>query len=241
MTSRRKSRLARLEEKKQKRTTFIYGLLTIALLIFIVFVGFPNAAKFSGFIGGKIREDDVIVNTDNTPPAPPFLYMSKNFTNENKIQIEGRAEAGSTVKIKNTRKATSTDVVVGSDGTFLADIILLEGENQIYSLAVDSAGNESGNSKFYTVTYDKDLPEIIILEPENEKTFYGGGERKITIKGITDIDNTVYVNDRWVVVNTGGLFSIQTELVEGENIFKIRAIDSAGNEIEEEIKVNFVK
>jgi len=235
---RRYSRLNRLEESKNKRTAFVFGGLTLLLIIFLIFFGVPTIAKFGAFIADIKNSEEPVEILDKTPPAPPQIDQPPEFTNKLSIQMTGSAEPGSTVTFFLNNKQKET--VVGEDGQFSIPFPLNKGENKVYATARDKAGNESTSSKVYTITFDNKISELTVLEPVTGAIFTGKSEQSIVVKGIVDTGATVTVNSRLAVVDPQGNFSANIILTEGSNSIEIKAEDEAQNQFQKTITVTYI-
>lgn len=231
------SRLAASEEKKNLRQTIIFGGLTIVLLIVFIFFGLPAIAKFVGFLSDLRTGTTPIDVNDKTPPAPPQITPPPEATKEQKVQIEGKTEAGATVKLFLNDKEDET--VADKDGKFTVNFLLRKGENTFAASAKDLAGNESQKSKEYTIIFDNQAPILDISSPSDGTTFYGSKQRQILIEGKTEIGASLTINDRFVSVAEDGTFVFGTSLADGNNTFNIKAEDKAGNKTEKSLSVTF--
>lgn len=235
MTQRNYSRLAEIEKEKNRRTTFVYVGLTILFIIFLIVFGIRVVSQAAGFLTGP--EDGLFDNQDKTPPAPPRINYIPEFTNKDELIIEGTSEAGS--KIQIDFDDSDKEILVGSDGSFTTTVNLNEGENTFSFVAVDTAGNESTRTKSYTVSFDKEKPEVEIISPADGAKFYSSAQKKINIEGKTESSASVTINDRVVVLNSEGKFSFATELGDGENNFNVKSTDKAGNMTEKDVKYHY--
>ncbi|MCJ7805112.1 Ig-like domain-containing protein [Patescibacteria group bacterium] len=231
------SRLASVEEKRNIRRAFIFGVLTIAAIVFLFTIGLNVLTKFVGVISDLRKTSTPIEKTDTTPPPPPRLDTLPDATNNSKIQITGSSEPGSTVEL--FVNGAKNESLAGNDGVFSFDIYLDNGSNNIYATAKDSAGNESGKTPTYEVIYSKNPPKIDISSPSDGAKFYGNKQQQITISGKTSPDSSVTINDRIVGLQDDGSFSSSVFLNDGDNTFKIKVQDKAGNTAEKSITVNY--
>lgn len=233
----RMSLLTRKEEKRNLRKAFLYGFLTILLGITIFFLGVPALIKLAIFVG-KINSSFIPPEqSDNVPPSPPVFEPLFEATNSATISLSGFAESESTLKLffNNEEKETLVD----NDGTFVFnDLNLKDGQNKIYAVAIDKAGNESSDSKRVSVLYDNEAPELEINQPQDGETITDEDNR-IELIGKTEEGNDVLINDHFVVVDSEGNFNYQISLNEGENEIKIISKDKAGNQTEKTIKINY--
>jgi hypothetical protein len=231
------SRLETVEERKNIRRTFIFGVLTIAFIVFLFTLGIPLLVKFTGFFTDLGKTQKPIDKTDTIPPAPPQIKIPADYTNQTSVEITGNTEAGATVKLfynNNTQ-----EVLADRDGKFTFNLQLNKGENTVSATAKDTNGNESQKTQTYTITFDNEPPEIKIDSPSDGAEFYGSKERQLTIKGKTESEADLTINDRVVAVDDDGSFAFLTTLSEGENTFKIKATDKAGNTEETSLTVSF--
>ncbi|QQG47153.1 MAG: hypothetical protein HY044_03350 [Candidatus Woesebacteria bacterium] len=231
------SRLSRLEEKRSIRSAFVFGVLTIGILILMVFFGIPLVTKFAGIVTDIKQSNQPIQKNDTTPPPPPNFNYIPDFTNQNKIVVSGNTEAGATVTIYFND--TQTDVVSDNNGNFSSEFNLSDGANSFYGIAKDKSGNKSNESQHYKVTLDKKAPKLTISSPHDGDKFLGDKNKQISIQGMTDPSTQITINDRFVSVSDDGSFKYQTTLSDGDNNFSVKAIDSAGNKTEQILKVNY--
>ena len=179
------SRLARIEEKRNLRSAVVYVLLTLILIIFLLYFGLPTTAKIAGFLADLRGSTLPVEPNDTTPPAPPVFEPLDEFTQKPVITVKGRAEPGAKVSVFLNDKLKE-EVVVDASGNFVTDLPILAGENTLYALAQDESGNQSTQSKLFTITYDKKAPDLVIAEPADGTSFSGSNQKQITIKGITE-------------------------------------------------------
>jgi len=234
----RRSRLRRKEEARSLRQAIFFGTLTVVLALGLVFLGIPVLIRMAIFLG-ELRSSSLPVETkDVLPPAPPRLRPLLEATNSAQIIVQGFAEPGSTVEVLLGGISTKK-IIAEDDGAFKASgITLTLGRNEIIVTATDEAGNTSQESGKINIDYDETPPELEVSEPADGATLFGE-ENKITIKGKTEEKTTVTVNDRFVIVDSGGNFEYPFTLDEGENTILVVATDKAGNKTEKEIKVTY--
>ncbi len=193
-------------------------------------------AIFLGNIRGSSKLPE---QADTIPPSPPRIVVPFEATNSAQFSLKGYSEPGASIKVFNSGLSFG-ETVVDSEGSFaIENLKLTAGRNEITAVAQDAAGNESQSSMPAIVDYDTTPPDLEITHPEEGETITGF-ESEITIEGKTEEGGIkVSVNDRLVIVSPEGGFSYQYSLKEGENTFKIIAIDKAGNQTEKELKVNY--
>ena len=231
------SRLAQVEEKRNIKKAVLYILLLLVGFVFVIFLGLPTLIRFAGFVGELGKSDRTIEVSDITPPAPPQFDQIPEYTNKESLSIEGTSESGATITI--TANNNSSDVIAGSDGKFNFIFNLDKGENSISAVAKDTAGNKSTETKVYKIVFDNEEPEINISSPKDGDSFYGSGQRQLTIKGSVSENVSLYINDRFIPLKEDNSFVFSTTLSEGENKFEIKAKDPSQNETSTSLTVNF--
>lgn len=231
------SRKAITEERNNKRRAIIYIILTIGGLLFLIFLGIPLTAKMASFLGEIKKSNQKIEKEDTIPPATPYIQTPPDYTNLPKVEIKGETEPG--ISILVNANSQMEEIVSTKEGIFTYNFQLKEGENKIYFVAKDSAGNESAQSKVYTIIYDNTPPEITIKSPKDGESFYGSKQRQITIEGETKDAETLRINGQIVIIENNNSFNYAVTLQEGRNNFEIVAEDKAGNKTTERLTVDF--
>jgi hypothetical protein len=237
MRKRYYSRRASIEERKNIRQAFLFGVLAIVGLIILVTFGLPLVAKFASFLTNIKQSELPVEQEDKTPPAPPRFDAFPEVTNKLSIEINGNAEPGSTVVLFLNQK--KEEVITNNDGGFNYTFSLNKGKNTISALAKDNSGNESQKTDVLTVTFDNQPPDLEILKPEDGSEFFGSRQRQITIEGKTEEGATLTINDRVVVVDENGDFVFTKSLSEGDNSFLIKSKDKSENITEKTINLRF--
>lgn len=207
------------------RRFFILTASIVVILLGTYFVGLT-------ILGSISTREDTFTQRDRVAPPPPLLSSIPQASSSAKLNIRGFAEAGSTVTLfLNNNKKDSQ--LVGSEGQFAFEEINLElGENEIYTIAKDAAGNESRQSTVYKVTVDQKPPKLEVTEPENNTIIKeeNGKQTFVLVRGTVEGGATVTVNEYQAIVRDEGNFEYRLPLTkEGENIIKIEAKDLAGN------------
>jgi len=228
------SRLARKQEAKNLRRAVLFGFLSLILVLCLVFLGLPLLIKMAVFLG-NIRSSYLPSEKDDTiPPPAPLLLPLPEATSSAQLNLSGFAEPGATVEIF-VSGISQEKIVADNNGSFSVDNLrLTEGKNEIYALATDKAGNVSQPSEKASVFLDQTPPQLTILQPPNNTTFYGL-QKRVEIKGETEEEASVIINDHLAVMEAGGKFRYSLTLLGGENKVKIVATDKAGNKTEEEL------
>jgi len=189
-----------------------------------------------GGLNGDGSSDDLV--SDNIPPPPPQIALLPEATNSASLEIVGDAELDSTL-ILFLNGIEIKKILIGNEGKFrIGPIKLDEGENNLFAKAVDLAGNESQESVRQIIFFDKEPPTLEIESPQNGDSFFDD-QKEITIKGKTEKDAIVNINERKVIVNLEGEFESVYSLSEGTNEILIVSSDKAGNKTQESLKVYY--
>lgn len=234
---RRYSRLRQIEERKNIKNAYYYIFLSITAVLFLIFFGLPTIVKLAGFVGDLAKSDKAIELNDITPPAPPHFDEIPEYTNIENLDITGRSENGATIII--TANGDVSEVVANSDGNFTFVFNLQDGENMILAKAKDQAGNESQPTKEFKIVYDNDEPELTITSPADGSSYYGTGQKQVSITGNVDEEVSLSINERSVEINDDNTFKFNATLSEGENKYEIKATDPSGNETSITLTLNF--
>ncbi|EKE06141.1 MAG: hypothetical protein ACD_19C00079G0046 [uncultured bacterium] len=237
MTVKRYSRLASVEERKNIKNAYFYVILSILAVIFLVFLGLPILVKFAGFVGDVAKSDKPVEINDITPPAPPQFGQLPEFTKKEILEIQGKSESGATISVRANNHIT--EVVANNDGVFSFSFNLLDGENTIDAKASDLSGNESTQTQTYKITYDNNEPKLEVTSPADGTSYFGSGQRQLSIKGTVNENVDLTINGRIIALKDGDTFSFSTTLAEGENKFEVKAIDPSGNETSTTLTINF--
>lgn len=236
---RKNSRLARTEGKRLMRQTWILLVITIVTLYSIFRWGVPMIINMAVFLGDLKASGEPIGQEDTLPPSTPVLSYLPIATTSASLTINGYTEAEADVKLYRSGSELA-DTIADDSGNFeFLDVLLFEDENTFYTVATDLAGNESAQSNRVSIIFDTDAPELTIDTPSNDAQFFGEARRTITVNGSCDPNSDIRVNEYSVVVSAAGLYSTTIRLEEGDNHIKVVAIDKAGNQTEETVKVKY--
>ena len=219
--------------QKKTKNSIIFVLLTTLVIIFLFFTGIKILTYTINFFTNLKSSNTSPNSSDTLPPKVPDVYSFNEYTNLQKIVIKGGAEPSSVVYLNLNGKVLNT--VADSDGVYIFDLTLKEGNNDFYLYSKDSSGNESGKTKTFTVIEDITEPLLQIDQPSDNSTFTGVKNKLLEIKGITESGVELKVNDKFVNVNDDGTFIYKYDLNIGENTIKLSVKDRAGNETSKEL------
>ena len=193
--------------------------------------------------------------TDDVGPQTGALTNGSS-TNDQRPQLSGTAEAGSTVTIYDGGIAIGT-AVVSSNGTwtFTPSVDLSESTHQITVRATDAAGNTGPASPVFTLTVDLTppaTPTAIVLTDDTgtiRGTITSGtatDASKPILAGTGEPGGTITIYDNGVVVGTttvlpNGTWSIRPDgpLPDGAHSITVVETDAAGNQSAASAPINF--
>lgn len=231
------SRKSKVEERKNMRKAFLFGLLTIGAIVLFAFYGLGTLAKFVVFLGDLKKGNQPVQSDDTTPPIPPRFEPIPKETNKNNLDVKGSTEPGATVIL--VLNGRDYELLANNEGEFSFSANLVDGDNVISAFSQDNAGNKSNKTETQTVILDTSAPSLDITKPQDGSSYYGSKERQLVIEGKTEEEAKVSINGRNVVVETGGVFTFLTTLSEGTNALVVKAEDQAGNITEKTLTVMY--
>jgi len=222
------------EELTKQLVKTLIILVSLVILLILSFTVFAPAfgSIFKIFSRGNLGNALVI------KPSKPLLSQLPNATKETKIKVNGYAQEGMTIKLYvNGPEKGST--VVGGDGLFVfEEIELIKGRNTVFAKAIDSKGIESDTTDTYIVVVDNEEPKIELDSPKDGDTVRNL-DKRITVKGKVNEKVNLTVNDQVAIVKADMTFEHVIGVEEGDVEIKIKAVDEAGNEKEETLKVKY--
>jgi len=115
---------------------------------------------------------------------------------------------------------------------------LEEGKNILYLEGVDETNDKKEKSSLYEIVYINKKPALTIETPDDNSTT---DKSEISVRGETEKDVFIKINNRPIVVDADGKFSDSVRLKEGENEIEISAHDLAGNQTLKTIKITYSK
>lgn len=231
------SRLSRREIKQSKKKLF-YAIAGIIIVLFLLFkFGIPLLTQFSLFIAGGSQANDTTQTSDKPMfIAPPVLNQQFTATNSAQISVSGTAQTKEQVKLYVNNQVVDTQDTK-DDGSFtFNNVTLSQGDNNI-TAKVKKDTKESDFSNALTITYKNKAPSLDVNSPSDGQSF--SKDPSLVVKGKTDPDAKVTVNDFQAIVNDDGTFSYNMQMQNGDNQLKIVAMDAAGNKTEKDIKVTY--
>jgi len=217
---------SRLERKytsrdQRKAVILIIGSLIIAAVLLIY--GLPLVFNLTGAISNLNRKSTV-ETTKTIAPNIPIFFQNYAATFSATIKIAGTADPNATIEIFQNGVSLGTNKA-DDTGKFLQTVDLEKGQNIFTAVAINDNGQKSEPSESYFIKLITTKPKLDVLI--NDKT----------ITGQTDQGNSVAINDRLIIVDKDGKFSLTPNLASGENKFLIVAVDPAGNQTKKELTI----
>lgn len=234
--NRNRSRLSNLKETRIRKNLFL-SLAGIAIVIFIVIkFGLPFLVNLTLFLSGSRSSEVSTQNNSIQFISPPIINPMSSATNSASVTISGNSSPNQTVNLY-INNSLMDKVKTKSDGSFTFTESLTPGENIIkVNATVDNKTSDFSDTQ--TVIFKNALPSLTIDSPSDGQVF-SKDQNLIQVKGKTDSDVKLTINDLWVIVDENNNFSYSLTLKNGENPIKVTATDQAGNKKEVDLKVNY--
>ncbi len=161
---------------------------------------------------------NITVHRDSVPPNLIILSpLNGTRTNEDLILIIGSVNDDARTVFING------ETITVENGEFQHSVLILnEGSNRIRITAEDITGTRT--TRVLRIIKDTIPPDLAVTEAPVLTN-----ENMVTIRGTVDPGSTLMVNNQ-PIIPAGGTFSAEIELLEGENIIEVWAIDDVGNE-----------
>ncbi len=140
------------------------------------------------------------------------------WINERMLSVQGAVQPGIRVQVNQT------EAQVDEEGNFNVDIVLDEGENVVRIEAIDAVENVSVEER--RVYLHTRPPALSLTTVQDGMTVR---EPSLLVVGQSVPQVNIWLNGRELVVDSQGGFQGLVELIEGENIVRVEAMDRAGN------------
>lgn len=231
-------RIERIQEKKLKNRIILYVALFFFVLYFIFTFGIKLLLNTSSFISGLFPQPSTTPSTKTEDSFSSIDISSiPQATNSAKIIISGSVLNFDILEFYlNSEKVKE---IKSSSDTFDEEISdLQKGDNDIYIMARSEDRKRKKNTITYKVFYKNEKPKLEITEPSDSSTT---NNQEIRVKGNTDKETYIHINDSPVVVDASGNFETLIRLKDGDNQIVITAQDIAGNMETKTINVSYQK
>ncbi|HBL9988542.1 TPA: non-fimbrial adhesin SiiE [Salmonella enterica subsp. enterica serovar Sternschanze] len=204
-------------------------------------------------VAGNIREFDpqnVILDTVISPltvvlrEADDSGKVGDWITNKSHVTIDGTAEAGSTLTIRNPQGVVIATLVVGNDGRWSAELDLREGSNAFVVVSEDKAGNSQQKDILIEHDTQIEISDISLSRDTNSGDKYDliTNNKSPVLVAMTDPGATVQVYINGVLQGTveasssGNIsYTMPANSADGEYQVQFVATDTAGNRVESAI------
>ncbi|EBK7100790.1 Ig-like domain repeat protein [Salmonella enterica] len=204
-------------------------------------------------VAGNIREfgpQNVILDTVISPltvvlrEADDSGKVGDWITNKSHVTIDGTAEAGSTLTIRNPQGVVIATLVVGNDGRWSAELDLREGSNAFVVVSEDKAGNSQQKEILIEHDTQIEISDISLSRDTNSGDKYDliTNNKSPVLVAMTDPGTTVQVYINGVLQGTveasssGNIsYTMPANSADGEYQVQFVATDTAGNRVESAI------
>ncbi|MEA8497613.1 non-fimbrial adhesin SiiE, partial [Salmonella enterica subsp. enterica serovar Muenster] len=204
-------------------------------------------------VAGNIREfgpQNVILDTVISPltvvlrEADDSGKVGDWITNKSHVTIDGTAEAGSTLTIRNPEGVVIATLVVGNDGRWSAELDLREGSNAFVVVSEDKAGNSQQKDILIEHDTQIEISDISLSRDTNSGDKYDliTNNKSPVLVAMTDPGATVQVYINGVLQGTveasssGNIsYTMPANSADGEYQVQFVATDTAGNRVESAI------
>ncbi|WP_079812792.1 Ig-like domain-containing protein [Salmonella enterica] len=201
-------------------------------------------------VAGNTREfgpQNVILDTVIAPLTVTLREVDDSgkvgdwITNKPHVTIDGTAEAGSTLTIRNPQGGVITTLVVGNDGRWSAELDLLEGSNAFIVVSEDKAGNRQQKEVLIEHDTHIEISDISLSRDTNSGDKYDliTKDKSPVLVAMTDPGATVqvYINgvlQATVEASSSGniTYTMPENSADGDYQVQFVATDIAGNRVE---------
>jgi bacillopeptidase F len=232
-----RSRIDKRLVKQTERNLLLIILGGATLLILFVFFGVKLLVNFSLFIEKK-TDSSASSPTKNEVLVSPILDPIVSATNSANIDVTGIAGSGDYVTLyingKQLKKADVKD-----DNTFaFRNVDLDNGDNTIKAKAFTKDNKESKFSDAESIIFSNKAPALSVDFPTDGETYHKDNN-PLKVRGKTDKNIRVTINDLWGMVDDNGNYYYNLPLQNGDNQITVVATDEAGNKTTKTIKVSY--
>lgn len=231
-------RLERVQERKMKNTIILYVVVFLLVLYFIFTYGIHFLLGFSNYIADVFPEPTPksLNKTDDSFRSIDISTIPQ-ATNSAQIIVSGSSVNFNSLDFYlNSKKIKTVNANLDSFNIQIGDLQL--GNNDVYILAKTKDEKTQKKTVIYKVFYKNDKPKLDVSDPADNSTT---NNQEIKVKGVTDKETYIRVNDSPVVVDANGSFETSVRLKDGDNQILIVAEDMAGNTETKTLKVTYQK
>jgi len=230
-----RSRLAEIEKKKTLRAIFLSLIIFIAIGFVAVKFGLDLLVKMAVFLSPKNQPEE---QAQKLLLPSPIIDSTPTATNSAQIKISGYASSMANVVLMVNGNVSSSSIA-DAEGYFESEIKLEKGDNFVSVKYTDTSGNNSRESQSVTVSRDDEIPVLTIDSPSDGTILHGQDQKITEIKGKTEPEISLTINNRFVPVQSDGVFSYKLGLQDGNNEITVTAKDKADNITERKINLRW--
>lgn len=232
-----RSRMNKRLVKQTERNLLLVIVGGAVLLVLFVFFGVKLLVNFSLFVEKK-TDTSANEQSKDIVMIAPILDPIASATNSASIDVTGIAGSGDYVTLyvngKQLKKADVKD-----DNTFaFRDVELDKGDNTIKAKAFSDDKKESKFSDSESVTFSNKAPALSVDFPSDGETYHKDNN-PLRVRGKTDKNVRVTINDFWAMVDDDGNYYYNLPLQNGDNQITVVATDDAGNKTTKSLKVTY--
>lgn len=231
------SRLRRTSDKQNKKQAFLFTFGIIILILVLLQFG-PFLVNVFGNAVYTLRGGDSSDTTQveqSTVIQPPILFGIPEATQSSRIMFNGTAgkERG---RVEIYVNGDLKDEIELDDATFEVKNLLISKGKNVIKARISHNNTTSPFSDEYEVLYMAEKPKLEVSRPSDGTTFTKA-DKSIEVSGITDPENSVFVNSFKAIVGPNGEFTYLLQLNDGENQITVEAKNPAGASSQQQIKV----
>lgn len=231
------SRLSRTKDSKTKKQ-LAFSLVGIILVIFVLFkFGIPALTSLSLFLSSKNGTTPEEIAKSKTLLTPPILTQSFSATSSASITVNGTASPKQTIQLYVNGSLVDT-TPTRDDGSFqFTGVNLTQQQNTIQAKARSTSSGQDKTSDYsdtWNVSYLQKAPSLSVDSPHDNDNVGGS----VVVKGKTDPDVRVTVNDFWAIVDASGNYSYTLSVQNGDTHIVVVATNAAGATTKQELTVH---
>lgn len=232
-------RLDLFQRNKLPKTIAVFIVLLLITFIFVFTVGFKLLLNTSVWVANLFSK-----NKPQTLNKTTDIYGSIDIdiiptaTNSAEFEVTGSVVNYDLLEFFLNGERVETITVKTSDSFTEKVGDLNEGNNDFYIRALNKETKSRKKTSTYTIFFKAGKPKLDINEPQDNSTTSAS---EIIVKGSTDKEVFVRIDDLPIVVDANGNFQTSVRLKEGENKISVTATDVAGNIETKLLNVNYQK
>jgi hypothetical protein len=229
--------MSRMFRHKRKKA-LTYLILGIVGVIGLFTIGFQLIINGSVFVANLFGNKSDTTQFENQVLAEIVINDIPSATNSSELKISGNTYNIDTLLIfLNDRQIKKLSISADNEFETLVSG-LKDGENEIYFEGEVKDSKTKKKSEIFLISSKTSKPMIEVTSPSDNSTT---PQSNINIKGKTDTDVYLRINNLPAVVSSEGNFNQNIQLAEGENKILLLAEDSAGNIVELTLTVIYEK